>query len=654
MEQTKLLNEFRPIGAVGNNLQNPDLNPVVGAPEATIAAPNFEPGTVREPVSDLPNARTISNDVVGATSSDGQSAETPDQTGASAMLYAFGQFVDHDLSLEGTGKEAIDIPVPSGDPEFADNSSIAMNRVVTDPTTGTIKNNVAGFLDLSQVYGSDAAKAASLRNADGTMATSPGDALPIVNAAPPPGTPGDGIAAPTFVSGDSRVSEQPELTALTTAFVREHNWWVGILKQTNPDWTGDQLYNMAKAITTAEYQNITYKEFLPSLIGPSALGNYAGYNPSVNPQVTQEFSTSAFRVGHTQVSDEQAQLNNQGDKTSVQSLSQSFFDTPAQVEANDGINALLRNLSNETSQAVDVYAVDGLRNLLATDPDKMDLIAIDIQRERDVGIASLNDTRVALGLDPYSSFDQITGDPTVQANLASTFGDINKVDLFVGGIAEDHADGSDVGPTFQAIIADQFTALRAGDRFWWQNENFDPKLKTMIGNTTFADVLQRTTQTPAEQQNLFVAAQRHMSNTPAKDPEHPQLVVGSDDAGAQVAGGPADDTIVAGLGMDQIMTGGGGANVFIYNGPNHAGSISDFDPRQDKISIQPAADDMSMNPMLSSDPAVTVSMADFQGDAVLGFNGNTVTLTGVPSSALSASNFLMPNGAWADLTHATT
>ena len=85
----------------------------------------------------------------------------------------------------------------------------------------------------------------------------------------------NGLALPVvndqFVTGDPRVMENPELTALTILFMREHNYWVGSAARPSiPKWTGDQLYNMAKAITTAEYQNIIYKEYLPVLLGPGA------------------------------------------------------------------------------------------------------------------------------------------------------------------------------------------------------------------------------------------------------------------------------------------------------------------------------------------------------------------------------------------------
>ena len=135
-------------------------------------------------------------------------------------------------------------------------------------------------------------------------------------------------------------------------------------------------------------------------------------------------------------------------------------------EAN-GVDDLLRSVTAEASQATDVYSVGVLRNLLFAglvggDVDVIDLIAIDIQRERDVGLGTLNQTRRALGLTAYTSFDQVTSDSVLQANLQKVYGRVSNLDLFMGGLAEDHAPGAAVGSTFQAIIARQFQALRAG------------------------------------------------------------------------------------------------------------------------------------------------------------------------------------------------
>jgi peroxidase len=491
-----LLQEFRPIGGTGNNLKDPSLNAVPGNAEIALTPRNFAPGTGDGLVAG-PNPRTISNVIAGGTGSNGQNAQTTDPV-ASAWLYVFGQFVDHDLDLEETPptSASIDILVPPGDPVFPAGTSIAMTRDTRSPQTNTIINTVAGYLDLSQLYGSTGAIAASLRNSDGTLKSSDnGQALPVVNDA--------------FVTGDPRVMENPELTALTILFMREHNLWVAALQTQHPNWTGDQLYNMAKAVTTAEYQNIVYQEFLPLLIGP-ALGSYAGYDPTVNVQVTQEFSTAAFRVGHSEVSDTQEGIDTNGNVLFTESLADSFFNTPETDETN-GIDPLLRSLGVDFAQATDVYTVAALRNMLFAglvggDVDEIDLIAIDIQREKDVGLGTLNQTRQAIGLSRYNTFAELTADPVLQINLQVVYGSVDNVDLFVGGLAENHVRGALVGPTFQAIIARQFQALRTGDRFFWQNEGFDQQTAAMISSTTLANILQRNTNTPNLQANVFVEA----------------------------------------------------------------------------------------------------------------------------------------------------
>jgi peroxidase len=490
------LPEFRPIGGLRNNLRNAGLDALPGDPELKLAPLHFAAGT-GNPLVLGPNPRTVSNVIAGGTGAAGNNAQTTDPV-LSAWLYVFGQFVDHDIDLEETPptNAAINIVVPAGDPVFAPGTIIAMTRDTRSPKTNTIVNTVAGYLNLSQVYGSTAAIAASLVNADGTLKSSgEGRYLPI--------------AGGVFITGDPRVMENPELTAVTTLFMREHNAWVKTLKAQHAAWSGSQLYQMARAITTAEYQNIVYSGYLPHLIGP-VLGRYTGYDPSVNPQVTQEFSTAAFRVGHSQVSDTQEGLSNTGAVMFTESIAKAFFNTPAIDELN-GIDPLLRSLGADYSQATDVYTVSALRNLLIAglvggDIDKIDLIAIDIQRQRDVGLNTLNGTRQAIGMKPYASFAQLTADPVLRGNLGRIYGTIDNVDLFMGGLAEAHAPGANLGPTFQAIVADQFRRLRSGDRFFWQNERFDPQTAALISKTTLATLMLRNSDTTHLQSDVFVEA----------------------------------------------------------------------------------------------------------------------------------------------------
>lgn len=46
---------------------------------------------------------------------------------------------------------------------------------------------------------------------------------------------------------------------------------------------------------------------------------------------------------------------------------------------------------------------------------------------------------------------------------------MDDIDLFVGGVSEDPADGAVVGPTFGCVIATTFRNLRTGDRLFYEN-----------------------------------------------------------------------------------------------------------------------------------------------------------------------------------------
>lgn len=52
-----------------------------------------------------------------------------------------------------------------------------------------------------------------------------------------------------------------------TLFVREHNYWAGVIAKANPALGEDEIYESARAIVGGEMQVITYREFLPLLLG---------------------------------------------------------------------------------------------------------------------------------------------------------------------------------------------------------------------------------------------------------------------------------------------------------------------------------------------------------------------------------------------------
>lgn len=464
--------------------------------------------------ADRPSARAISNAVIAQGN-----VSLPSQQFLSGFVFQWGQFLDHDLDLStgASPAEPFSVPVPAGDPIFGPLgvTSIGLSRSRYDPTTGTSTNNprqqlndLTSYLDGSMVYGSDAARATALRaGVGGRLKTSAGDNLPFntlgLNNGNPTGRPDDQF----FVAGDIRVNETLALTSIQTLFVREHNYQADRIAAQNPGLSDEAIFQQAREIVIAEIQSITYNEFLPAVLGPAALTPYTGYDPTVNASVSNVFATAAFRVGHTMLPSELLRIGPDGNPIAQGNvaLRDAFFQ-PDRIINEGGIEPILRGLTFQIQQEIDAKIVDDVRNFLFDNPVGVfaqDLAALNIQRGRDHGLPGYNQARIDFGLAPLTSFAEITSDVNVQAALASVYSDVNQIDVWVGGIAEDHLPGSSMGPLFTAIWRDQFERARDGDRFFYQRIFSGQKLVD-LENTTLADIIRRNTGITNIQDNVFL------------------------------------------------------------------------------------------------------------------------------------------------------
>lgn len=509
-ERALLAVGVRSITGDGNNLLHPDWGST-GEQLLRIAPAAYGDGASTPAGDDRPGAREISN-LVSA-----QAGDVLNDRNLSGMIYAWGQFIDHDIDLTPNADpaELLPIPVPAGDPFFDPQAtgaqSIGFARSVYDSATGTSADNpreqlnlITAFIDGSQIYGSDPQRAAALRTGTGgRLKTSAGNMLPFNT----PGLPNDNpLGHPTedmFLAGDVRANENVELTSLQTLFVREHNRLADAIHAQHRNWSDERVYQQARRLVIGELQSITYNEFLPALLGPGAIGRYTGYDPHVDPGIVTEFSTAGYRLGHSLLDSSVKFMDNVGQNMhDPVALREAFFN-PYMV-AETGIDAVLKFLASGNAQEIDNRLVDDVRNYLFGPPGAggFDLAALNIQRGRDHGLSDYNATRVAYGLAPVTSFAEITSDPELQQALAEAYGDVDNVDLWVGGLAEDHVSGGSVGPLFRAILVDQFTRLRDGDRFWYERELTGRDLR-MVRQTTLADVIRRNTTTTNLQDDVF-------------------------------------------------------------------------------------------------------------------------------------------------------
>lgn len=471
--------EFRSIDGEGNNTVHREWG-AHGDLLVRLGAPRYADGASEPAGADRPNVRAVSNAVVA------QSDPVPNSSGATDMFWLWGQFVDHDITIVEVDGESFPIAIPPGDAFFDPGNSgsaeIPFTRSTFENVAGVRHhpNEITAFIDASNVYGSTTEQASALRTHDGTgrLRASAGDLLPLENG--------------SFVAGDVRVNEHVFLTAMHTLWMREHNYWADFFRASH--LSADTSYEMARLMVSAEIQAITYKEFLPLLVGGSALDDYVGYDSSVNPGLAQEFSVAAYRLGHSMLNSELQRL--EADGSSIPAgplLLRNAFFNPSEVAAGGGISPLLRGMAGQQAQEIDELVVDDVRNFLFGQPGQggFDLASLNLQRGRDHGLPTLSEARSDLGLPAISDFDDISSNPQVQAKLAAVYDSATDVDLWIGGLSEDSVPGSQLGLTFQAIVVDQFTRLRDGDRFFY--EQLPDNLRLIAENTNLSTVIRRNT-----------------------------------------------------------------------------------------------------------------------------------------------------------------
>ena len=465
---------------------------------------------------DRPSPRAISNLLCS------EETEIPSERGLSSFVFSWGQFLDHDISL--TPEDHIEyepITLPIDEPLFTSDIPFFRSAIYTGTGVNNYRqqrNLITSWIDGSNIYGSDDERAAWLRSfTDGKLKMSQGGLLPyntingeytdtIDPEAPSMAGDGDGLNR-VFVAGDVRASEQPGLTALHTLFVREHNRICDRLLAEG-ETNDEEMYQKARKEVGAIIQNISYYEFLPAL--GIKLNKHRSYDDRVQADIANLFATAAYRLGHTMVTEQILLLDeNCQEYSDALSLIDVFFNPS--IIREEGIDLILKGLAVQTQNSVDLKITDNLRNFLFGDPSSgqsfgLDLASLNIQRGRDHGLPNYNSVRKKYTGIEAKRFEDITKNKNIQNKLKELYGSVNKIDLWIGLLAEDKLKGRSVGKTLHEILKKQFENLRDGDRFYFEHDKYLSKHdKNRIRSIRLSDVIKNNTDIDFIQMNVFFA-----------------------------------------------------------------------------------------------------------------------------------------------------
>ncbi len=455
----------RTLDGSGNNLRNWRLG-MADLPFTRVADAVYADG--ESEMVETPDPRYVSNRIYNDAAENMFS-----EGGVTHWGFVWGQFLDHTFGLREAGEdEEMMVAFDSADPleDFQnDLGAIAFTRSAVAAGTGDDSareqtNTVNSYIDAYAVYGGTNERLDWLRvgsldgdpaNNSAELLTSEGGYLPTVtqrgNIANAPDM--DMIGAQRLdpsnmvVAGDVRANENLGLTAVHTLFVREHNRIVALLPDEMPE---EVKFAIARRVVGATQQFITYEEFLPAF--GIELDEYAGYDPTVDPSITNEFATVGYRA-HSMIHGEFEMSADLDDYTSAELAAFEAEGIEVEIDGDIvefaiplniafgqpellpqlGLETVLLGLASEPQYSNDETIDNQLRSVLFQIPSPTaenpavcldgidlpdcyslvnDLGVLDMLRAYDHGIPSYNALRVAYGLEPVSRFTDITGEAT--------------------------------------------------------------------------------------------------------------------------------------------------------------------------------------------------------------------------------------------------
>ncbi len=338
-------------------------------------------------------------------------------------------------------------------------------------------------------------------------------------------------------------------------------------------WTGENFFQAAKLVTEMEYQHLVFGEFVRKLSpNVNAFAGYdVAIDPAITAEFAHavyRFGHSMLTDTVDRTGFDSATGVSTGQDLSMK-LFDAFLNPTAYTDNMAGEIAL--GMSHQVGNAIDEWVTDSLRNHLVGLP--LDLAALNIVRGRDAGVPTLNQTRASLfgqtgqsTLKAYESWDefgmnllhpaslknfimaysrdQILGQfatnhtlaewTTLQNSVAgaaeyatglaaaadlamadTTFmvgGDTgyDRVDLWLGGLAEQKVAGGMLGSTFDFIFANQMIELQSGDRFYYLDRLAGTNLLAEIEGQMFSDIIMRNTGTEHLYSDIFSVADKYV------------------------------------------------------------------------------------------------------------------------------------------------
>lgn len=215
----------------------------------------------------------------------------------------------------------------------------------------------------------------------------------------------------------------PGLMMYATIWLREHNRVCDLLKAEHPTWDDEQLFQTTRLILIGETIKIVIEEYVQQLSGyflqlkfdPELLFNAQfQYRNRIAMEFNQLYHwhplmPDSFQVGAQDYSYEQF-----------------LFNTSMLVDY--GVEALVDAFSHQIAGQI-----GGGQN---TDHHVLHVAVEVIKESRELRLQPFNEYRKRFNLKPYTSFQELTGEKAMAAELEKLYGDIDALEFYPGLLLE--------------------------------------------------------------------------------------------------------------------------------------------------------------------------------------------------------------------------
>jgi hypothetical protein len=460
-----------------------------------------------------PNPRVISRELLARRSF------VPAET-TNILLPAWLQFMVHDWLSHGvndTERPRHRFPVPAGDDWPKPEMTIL--RTCPDQQRGpadegrpaTYRNIVTHWWDGSQMYGSDLKMQQCVRSAPTGLLASGKLYLDETGHLPldPEAANKDPMQELAAVNGNWWIG----LSSMHTLFTREHNAIVDRLHIEYPDKDGEWLFQKARLINAALIARIHATEWTPALLQSPTLqyamrGSWWGalgqayfkafgrplHNELLSgipssPQehyaapyaITEEF-TAVYRL-HSLIPDDYSFRRHGDDKELLAcTLADLFAGGTTRVHRSVPFEDVLYSLGTSYPGLPVLHNFPTHLRKIPEKPEQgifTDLAATDILRDRERGVPRYCAFRRALRMSVPKSFAELTENTQWQRELETIYGDVERVDLLTGTLAETRPPGFAISDTTFRIFIVMAGRRIKSDRFL--TDDYTPDVYTPAG-----------------------------------------------------------------------------------------------------------------------------------------------------------------------------